>query len=175
MFRPLTLFNRNRSLPTAPGDPGDPFLRLQHEMNRLFDDAFSGFPAFGSPAGGALTPRADLKESGDSLEATFELPGVDEKDLDVEISDNILTVRGEKRAERSEGEEGSGYHFVERSYGSFARSIALPAEIDQDKVRADFSNGVLKLWLPKSPEARTRTRKIAIAGPSEKRRENRSH
>ncbi|NWG71833.1 MAG: Hsp20/alpha crystallin family protein [Parvularculaceae bacterium] len=171
MFRPLTLFNRNRSLPAASGDAGDPFFRLQNEMNRLFDEAFAGFSGFASGGTvGALTPRVDLKETGDALEAFFELPGVDEKDLDVEISDNILTVRGEKRAERSEREDGSGYHFVERSYGSFARSIALPAEIEQDRVKAEFSNGVLKLWLPKNAEARNRTRKIAISGPSDKRR-----
>lgn len=166
MFRPLARLNRSRNAPAETRDVSDPFFRLQNEMNRLFDDVFFSPPRLSSAWSGGegmmMTPQVDLKETPDALEASVDLPGVKEDDIDVEIADNVLTLRGEKRFEREEGREGGGYHFVERSYGSFARSIPLPVEIDEDRVEASFSNGVLRLSMPKRPEARTRARKIAI-------------
>lgn len=163
MFRPLTLLNRGRNFPALRSEPaGDPFVRLQNEMNRLFEDAFSGFPLAPSRfAASGLTPSIDLKETDGAFEALVELPGVAEKDLDVQIADNVLTIRGEKRSERSEkGDE--GYHYVERSFGSFARSIPLPVEVDPDRIEGEFKDGVLQLTMPKLPEARRRSRKVAI-------------
>ena len=96
-----------------------------------------------------------------ALEIEAELPGVDEKDIDVQLSDNLLTIRGEKRAERKEEKEGD-YRLIERSYGSFARSIEVPFAVEADGVEATFRNGVLHLSLPKPPEAATRTRKIEV-------------
>lgn len=164
MANPLTLFNRNRrALAREDGESVDPFFRLQHEMNRLFDDAFASFgssfslrPVFE----GAFSPRADLRETDDALELDFELPGVAEEDLDIQLADNVLTVRGEKKQEVND--ERKGYRHVERSYGSFARSIPLPYEIDPDGVDARFRNGVLSLRLPNPPEAARRSKRIEI-------------
>lgn len=163
MFRPLTLFNRGRSFPALRQDSaGDPFVRLHNEINRLFEETFSAFPATLSGfSSGGLTPSIDLRETDDAFEASVELPGVAEKDLDVQIADNVLSIRGEKRSERKEdGDE--GYHFVERTYGSFARSIPLPADVDPDLIEGAFKDGVLRLSLPKLPEAKSRSRKVAI-------------
>lgn len=164
MFQPLSLFNRNRNLPT-PSDQSqsDPFFRLQHEMNRLFDEAFAGFGTTRAFGGGAsLTPTIDLRETKDALEAQIELPGVSEDDIDVQVVDNTLTVRGEKRFEKTEERDNGGFRYVERSYGSFARSIPLPVEIDPDRVDAVFKDGVLKLTLGKLPQAKSRGRRIEI-------------
>ena len=166
VFRSLTPFRRPRS---QGGDnlPADPFYRLQNEMNRLFEDAFQGFGqgfgAFGATptAATALSPRLDIKETDKKFKILVELPGVDEDDLDVDLSDNVLTIRGEKKLEREEEGKG-GYHLMERAYGAFTRSIPLGFEIDPDAVEARFKNGVLTIELPKPPELESRTKKIAI-------------
>lgn len=165
-FRPLSLFNRNSSLPAARSEPfsGDPFYRLQHEMNRLFDDAFSGFQfptSFRGEGDDARLPRIDVHEADHAVEIEAELPGVDEKDIDVEVADNLLTIRGEKKFERKDEKEGQ-YRVMERSYGSFTRSMTLPFAVDPNAVEATIKNGVLKLTLPKPPEAQTQSKRIAI-------------
>jgi HSP20 family protein len=165
-FRPLSLFNRSPSLPAARSEAlsGDPFYRLQHEMNRLFDDAFSGFefPAsFRGEGDETRLPRIDVHEADHAVEVEAELPGVDEKDIDVQVADNLLTIRGEKKFERKDEKEGQ-YRVMERSYGSFTRSMTLPFSVNPDAVEATFKNGVLKLTLPKPPEAQTQTKRIAI-------------
>ncbi len=166
MFRPLSLFNRNTEALPARTDActGDPFFRLQHEMNRLFDDAFAGFgpsTEFRSDRDDPRLPRIDLRESDHAIEVDAELPGVDEKDLKVEISDNLLTISGEKRVERKESKDGE-YRVTERCCGAFARSMSLPFAVDPDAVEARFRNGVLKLTLPKPPKAQARSKRIAI-------------
>ena len=168
MFRPLALFNRDRRAPAATGRTShDPFFQLQDEMNRLFYDAFA---SFGAPVSwrsnaerGEIAPSLDLRETDAAFEVEAELPGVDENDIDVEVVDNVLTIRGEKRFEKRDEDKKGGYHYVERAYGSFARSVPLPAEIDPERVEAVFKNGVLKLTLPKPPEAQRRAHKVAIA------------
>lgn len=161
MFQPLSIFNRNRNLPTVGETTRDPFFRLQHEMNRLFDEAFT---SFGGGTLSALSPTVnpicDLRETDRAFECELELPGVKEDDIDVQVQDNLLTVRGEKRSEKKQDDK--GYHYFERAYGSFARTIPLPTEIDPDKVEAVFRDGVLKLTLPKLPEAQTKTKRISI-------------
>ena len=166
MFRPLSVFNRNdREAPARGGAySGDPFFRLQHEMNQLFNDAFTGFmtpPAFRGEFDEARLPRIDVHEAGDAVEIEAELPGVDEKDLDVQVNDNFLTIRGEKKFERKDDKEGA-WRVTERSYGSFSRSLTLPFAVDPQSVEATFKNGVLKLTLPKPAEARTEARRIAV-------------
>lgn len=160
MFRPLSLFNRNPPVP-AREDYADPFMRLQREMNRLFDDSFLGLGPFRSDRADARTPCIDVREKDNAIEIDAELPGVDENDLNVEVTDNLLTISGEKKFERKEGDEG-GYRVMERSYGSFSRSMTLPFAVDPERIDASFRNGVLKLVLPKPEEARNRSRKIAI-------------
>jgi HSP20 family protein len=165
MFRPLAIFNRNNA-ENAPAtvSTADPFFRLQHEMNRLFDDAFSGFglaSRLSPETADFRSPRIDVRETDTALEVEAELPGVDEKDIDVQLTDNVLTIRGEKRFERKDEKEGE-YRLIERSFGSFARSIPAPFAVDPDAVEATFRNGVLKLSLPKPPEAVSKSRKIAV-------------
>lgn len=166
MFRPLSLFNRSAaSLPArSEGYSADPFFRLQHEMNRLFDDAFAGFgmpAAFRGEGADGRLPRIDVRETDKAIEIEAELPGVDEKDVDVQIRDDVLTIRGEKKFERADEKEGD-WRVSERSYGSFSRSMTLPFSVDPGAVEATFKNGVLKLALPKSREAEAETRRIPI-------------
>jgi HSP20 family protein len=148
----------------AGGD--DPFTQMRREMDRLFDEATRSMslarPALGM--GGPMAPRVDVKETDQVIEVHAELPGVEEKDVEVALQDNLLTIRGEKRQSREEGTKEKGYYLMERSFGSFMRQIPMPVEVDEDKVEARFEQGVLTVTLPKSQKAEARTRKIAIKG-----------
>ena len=150
--------------PSRTGYDFDPFASMRREMDRMFDDAFKGFggnvPA--AFAAGVAAPRMDVKETDAGIEITAELPGVDEKDVEVELSDDVLTIRGEKKFEKEEGDKEKGYHVMERSYGSFARSVQLPYGAEGDKVSADFSKGVLKVVVPRPAEVEAKTKKIQI-------------
>jgi HSP20 family protein len=166
-FRDLIPFGRDRRDVAARG--GDnPFESFQREMNRLFDDFFRGTGAmpparFGGAEGffgGAAAPRLDVSETDDAYEVTAELPGLEEKDVEVLLDRNLLTLKGEKRAEREE--KSKDYHLTERSFGTFRRSIPLPAEIDQGKVEAHFRNGVLTVRLPKAEQARSQAKRIEV-------------
>ncbi|HVO01901.1 MAG TPA: Hsp20/alpha crystallin family protein [Candidatus Cybelea sp.] len=154
------------STPTRFGDY-DPFFGMRREMERMFDDMLKGFGATSLPAvfggnGNGAAPRIDVKETDGGIEVSAELPGVDEKDIEVELQDDVLTIRGEKKVEKEEGDKEKGYHLMERSYGSFARSIALPYSADPGKVSADFSKGVLKVVVPRPAEAAAKTKKIEV-------------
>ena len=137
-------------------------MRLFHrEMDRLFD-AFSRdlrWP-LGSGDTDSGTPLVDVAETDEGLTVTAELPGMDEKDIEVNLTSNVLTLKGEKKAEREEKK--ADYHFRERTYGSFSRSVAVPFDVDPDKVDASFSKGVLTIALPRPPEAKRKTKKIAV-------------
>ena len=142
---------------------GDVFSTLHNEIDRVFDQFQGGrLRPFGElmAGNGKLSPRVNLSETDTEIEVTAELPGVEEKEIDVNLTEDVLTIKGEKKmeAEKSEGD----YKVVERSYGSFERSMRLPCEVKSDKVDATFKNGVLTIKLPKSPEAAAKTRKIAI-------------
>jgi HSP20 family protein len=128
---------------------------LQQDMNRLFDEFFRGF---GLAPFGALgeqwelfSPRVDVVEGDEQIEISAELPGMDEKDIEVSLSRDVLTISGEKR--EKEERKGENYYHMERSYGSFRRSIPLPCEIDGDKAEAAFKKGVLTITLPKTAKA----------------------
>jgi len=129
----------------------DPFSSLQREMNRLFDDVLRGTSVSGQGGDGQgaalLAPQVNVSETEDEVRVTAELPGVTEKDIQVDLNDDLLSIRGEKKQDRKEEKE--NYHFVERSYGAFQRSIQLPFKADPGKVRARFENGVLSVTLPK--------------------------
>jgi HSP20 family protein len=147
---------------------GDPFLSLHREMNRLFDDAFRGAPATagqGSGAGNFVNALMNVSETDNEIRITAELPGVTEEDIDVSLDDDVLTIRGEKKFERTEGGEKESFHFVERSYGTFQRAIRLPFPINPDQVKASFENGVLTVTLPKTAQAE-RTRRIQVRAGS---------
>jgi HSP20 family protein len=148
----------------ARREPEHPFDALQQEMNRLFDSFFRGFDA--APVGAmegrlmGFTPFVDVKEDEKEVVVKAELPGIDEKDLDVSLSEHALTIKGEKKEEKED--QGKGYYRMERSYGSFHREIPLPASIDAKKVEAAFKNGLLTVTLPKTEEARKADRKISV-------------
>ena len=154
---------------TAPSRTGfdlDPFFSMRRDMDRMFEDMLKGFgggvpAAFGN---GASAPKMDVKETDQGIEVTAELPGVDEKDVEVELVDDVLTIRGEKKVEKEEGDKEKGYYVSERSYGSFSRSVQLPFSIDPDKVSADFSKGVLKVSVPRPAEIQAKAKKIPVKG-----------
>jgi HSP20 family protein len=153
--------------PSRSGYDVDPFTAMRRDMDRLFDDMLKGFggtstlPAvFGG--NGAAAPRIDVKETDAGIEISAELPGVDEKDIEVELQDDVLTIRGEKKVEKEEGGKEKGYHLMERAYGAFARSVQLPYSADSDKVSADFSKGVLKVVVPRPAEVAAKTKKIEV-------------
>lgn len=130
---------------------------LRREMDRLWE----GF--FGERALEPLErwlPALDLTETKDSLVVKAELPGIDPKDISIDLCGNILTVRGEKKEEKEEKEE--SYHLVERSYGSFVRSVRLPVKIEEDKIKASYKDGILKITMPKAEEAKKKEIKIKI-------------
>ena len=141
-----------------------PFSVLQRDMNRIFDDFFTGFNTF--PAGrsegswGGFSPTVDIKESEKELTIKAELPGINEKDIDVSLANDVLTIQGEKKEEKEEKDK--GYYYAERSFGSFRRVLPLPAGVDTQKAEASFKKGVLTITVPKTEEARSKVKKIAI-------------
>ena len=138
----------------------NPWRELDALSNRLglvFDDAMP------TPASsGAWLPAVNVEETPEELVLTAELPGLTDDDIEIELENSVLTIRGEKTAERHEGDESKKYHVWERSYGSFQRSFTLPRTVAADKIAADFENGVLHVRMPKAPEAKGR--RIAIGG-----------
>jgi HSP20 family protein len=141
----------------------NPFLSLHREVNRLFDDVFRGFDlpsTFGRLPGMGMWPHVEIAETDKELRVTAELPGLDGKEVEVLLEDGVLTLRGEKKSETNDKD----LQFSERFYGRFERRIALGAEVEEDKVKADFKNGVLTLTLPKTEKARSKAKRIAING-----------
>ena len=151
------------ALSTFGSDGGwgmSPFVLLHREMNRLFDEVARGGPAAQAPAAGeALIPQINASETDKELRITAELPGVSENDIDVTVDDDLLTIRAEKKVERKDEKE--NYHFVERSYGVFQRSLRLPFSVEPEQVQARFENGVLTVTLPKL-QGEQHARKIAV-------------
>ena len=156
--------------PMAPATPTqryrDPFAEMRAEMDRVFDTFLGrGFGRFNAPSriewSEELVPSIDVRETDTDLIVEAELPGMDEKDVSVTLSNGVLTLKGEKKSEREEKEE--DYHLMERSYGSFQRSFRLADTIDPDKVTAAFDKGILKITLGKRPEAVKTEKNIPIS------------
>jgi HSP20 family protein len=158
---PLRPFGRKFDV--AVGD-SDPLIAFRREMERLFDSFGRDLGWLGSDIGSAaMTPSIDVSETDAELRIDVDLPGVEEKDVDVAIADNVLTIKGEKKAEKEE--QRKDFHLVERSYGSFARSLPLPFAADPGKAKATFKNGVLSISLSKPPQLEAKATKIAISSP----------
>lgn len=140
-------------------------LTLRDEMNRLFDDFFYGLesPFLPESAGGAseFVPSVNVSETDGEVKVSAELPGMTEKDVDVELDEDMVTISGEKKSEE-EDEEG-GRYWRESSYGKFVRQVPLPASIDLDKSKASFKNGVLNVTMPKAEEEKEKRRKIEVS------------
>ena len=148
----------------------EPFHGFRSEMDHLFDRFFGRSPTLsdGGPVDrldffnrGTLTPNIDVRESDKAITLEAELPGMEERDIDLTVDDGVLTLTGEKRYEHEEKEEGKAVR-IERQYGSFQRSFTLPSYIDEEKVSANFKKGVLTIELPKKPGAPEKGRSIPI-------------
>ncbi len=140
-----------------------PLVSLRREVERLFDGFTRGFPAltdFGGN-GGKLLPSIDVTETDKEIEITAELPGLEEKDVQINVADNVLTIRGEKKAEKEEKDK--NYRLIERSYGSFERSLELPNGVNADAIRANIAKGVLKVTVPKPAPAQTKKIEVKSA------------
>ena len=142
----------------------DPFSQMGDEMDHVFESFLgrSGRPS-GLPwmtATDLLAPDIDVRENDKEIIIEAELPGIDEKDVQLAVRDGVLSVKGEKKSERDEKKD--TYHLVERSFGSFERSFSLPDTADQDKITADFNKGVLRVVVPKRAEAVKAEKKILI-------------
>ncbi|MFM2129911.1 MAG: hypothetical protein RL477_1457 [Pseudomonadota bacterium] len=159
---------------STPARTPDPFHALRDRIDSLFDDFGRGF--FGRPLAhfghGDLTarfpfnePSVNVAETDKAYEITAELPGVDEKNIEVQVADGVLTLRGEKREEKEEKDEKKNYHLVERSYGSFQRSFALPENVAEDRITAEYDKGVLRITVPKTApnRAQEKARRIDIS------------
>jgi HSP20 family protein len=141
-------------------------LTLQDRMNRMFDESFRG-ASRGTAAGeedwalgGSWAPAVDIYEQDGNIVLKAELPGVDSKDVDIRLENNVLTLSGERKLDTEVKRE--NYHRVERSYGSFTRSFTLPTVVDQEKIKADYQDGVLRVTLPKREEAKPKQISIAV-------------
>jgi HSP20 family protein len=144
----------------VPGKEANPFHALRRRMDDLLDD-FAGGAGWPFADGREdAAPRIDVSETDKEVTVEAELPGVDEKDLDLSLADDVLTIKGEKKREREEKKE--LYQLTERSYGRFHRSMRLPFEPDPKKVKATFKAGVLTVTVPKPPEVKAKAKKIAI-------------
>src|SRR5579872_7241208 len=142
-------------------DPFRELTSLQDRMNRLFQEQYSGREEDLTTS--AFAPPVDIYEDEHNLTLKLEVPGIDEKDIDVRLENNVLTVRGERKLEKEEKEE--NFHRVERRYGSFTRSFTLPSTVNTDDIRADYEHGVLKVRLAKRTEAKPKEIKVNVGGP----------
>jgi HSP20 family protein len=163
-MRDLIPWGRNQqTTPSRYREEGDPFMTLHREMNRLFDDVFRTFDMapFGSLSGvGRMSawPSVEVSESDKDVRISVELPGLEDKDVEVLMGDGVLTIRGEKKSEIEDKERA----FSERTYGRFERRIPLAWEVDEDKIEASFRNGVLTVTMPRSAHASSPVKRIAV-------------
>jgi HSP20 family protein len=172
MAEPTKLPVKNEKASPAP-TPWTPFESLRREIDRLFDDFGGGFwrtpfrrsvfdmaPAWGRDVTWPTVPAVDVTDTEKAYEITAELPGIDEKNVDLKVANGVLTIKGEKREEKEEKKK--DYYLRERNFGSFERSFQVPDGVDNDKIEASFKKGVLTLTLPKKAEAQAAAKKIDI-------------
>jgi HSP20 family protein len=138
-----------------------PYRTTSDPFDRLFDSLWGA--SGGGSRGGSLmrAPETDVVETEREIRVVTEMPGLKPEDVEVDVENNVLTIRGEKREERGEG-EGGKYHLAERRYGTFARSFVLPRDVDADRIEAAFDQGVLTVRIPKSEKAQRR--RIQVGG-----------
>jgi HSP20 family protein len=161
---------REKIEPSSTPQAWNPFQNLREEIDRLFDDFGLGQPLRRSLSAAeplfrrgltrATLPAVDVVESEKAYEITAELPGMDDKNIEVKVADGRLTIKGEKQEEKEEKEK--DYYLHERRFGSFERSFDVPESVDTDKIEASFKKGVLTVTLPKKPEAQKPAKKIEV-------------
>ncbi len=142
-------------------DPFRDLITTREKMNHLFEEAVISRGEEKDLVSNSWTPTVDIFERENELVLSAEVPGINEKDIEIKIEDNTLTLKGERKFEKETKEE--NYHRIERAYGSFFRSFSLPLYINQDTIKAEHLNGVLKIVMPKKPELKPRQVKILTA------------
>ena len=145
-------------------DPFRDLVTLRERMNRLFEDAFPYRGEEKELVASSWSPAVDIYEKENALVLATEVPGLDEKDIEIKIEDNTLTIKGERKFEKETKEE--NYHRIERSYGSFHRSFTLPRYVDEDKINAEYESGVLRITMPKKSELKAK--KVKVLKPKNK-------
>lgn len=136
------------------------FSGFERDLNRIFRDLRHGFE--GGRQLAEFNPKVNVTENEKAISVTAELPGLDEKDVKVTLNDYGLSIRGEKKWEKEE--KNNDQHLIERSYGEFSRVIALPKEVDREKIQANFKKGVLTVLIPKSEKAQASAKEIPVKG-----------
>ena len=161
-FGSLIPWRDKAQVPANREEAADPFASFRREVDRVFDDFFNGFgrglPAWSGASG--VTPTLDIADSDKEIVVTAELPGLDEKDFEVTLAGDVLTIKGEKKAE-SERRNGDAY-YVERRFGQFSRSVRLPFEVGDEAVEAKYDKGVLTIRVPKPADAQRSVRRIEV-------------
>ncbi|HEV7264718.1 MAG TPA: Hsp20/alpha crystallin family protein [Falsiroseomonas sp.] len=161
--------------PSQPPDPGpsqlgrgepDPFTSLRRGMDRLFDQVMGGFGGLPAPftGPGVVSPRVDVSEGKAGLDVAVELPGIEPKDVSIELENGVLTLRAERSGERKEEDKDKRWHLVERQSGTYLRRFALPFDADPEKVQAHFDKGVLHIAIPRPEQPRPQAKRIEIKG-----------
>ena len=145
------------------GAVSQPFLSLQREIDRLFDDFTPGFPTFSlTPTNvGKRMPVTDVTETDKEIEITVELPGLEDKDVKINLADDLLTIKGEKKAEKEQKDK--DFRMAERSYGAFERTIELPEGVDPNAIEATIAKGVLTVTVPKPAPSQAKTIEVKTA------------
>ena len=162
--------DKKAARPTVP-QAWSPYFNLRQEIDRLFEDFGKGFfaspfrpfdfePQWSRAAAAASAPAVDIAESDKAYEITAELPGLDEKNIEVKVANDTLTIKGEKKEEKEQKEK--DYYLSERSYGSFERYFRVPEDVDVDKIEANLKSGVLRVVLPKKAEAQKPEKKVEV-------------
>jgi HSP20 family protein len=144
---------------TRTSSAANPFGFLHREIDRLFDDLTRGLDV-GGQGQVNLVPSIDVSETDKAIAITAEMPGLERKDVEISVEDDVLTIRGEKKVESEQDDKNKNYHLSERSYGVFYRVLQLPSGVDPSKIEASMSNGVLKITIPKP--ARSEPKKIEV-------------
>ena len=153
----LIPWSRNFSAPARADDEADPFVALSRNMNQILEDFSRGFGvSLPNLNGRASWPHLEVSDSDEEVRVVADLPGMEQKDVQVEMHDGVLTLKGEKKSETN------GRHYSERWHGQFQRSVRLGPDIDPDKVNATFKNGELTIRLAKRPEAQRQVKRIPI-------------
>lgn len=155
--------DKDQNAASENGQSPNPLVSLQRDINHVFEDFWhkveNGWNGSDNLVG-ISGPSTDVTETDKSLEVSVELPGMTEEDIDISVSGNAMTIRGEKKIEHEE--ERKGIYMSERHYGSFYRTLPLPADVDADKAEAKFKNGVLTVSLPKTEEALASIKRIPV-------------
>jgi HSP20 family protein len=155
-----------RDRQNVAGPEAGAFGSLHQEIDRLFDEFTRGFGMVAPSGNGNLMPSIDISETDNEYVITAELPGLERKDVDISLEDNILTIRGEKKIEKTEDDKDKNVHVAERRYGVFLRMLELPVSVDPSSVQATMSNGVLKITIPKP--AQSESKKIEVKEETKK-------